>query len=290
MAIQGSVSAEKGAVESASAQAMSAQPVVEVEGVEKYFRVRSSEMGAGGTSGQRFAAIEDVSFVVREGELVSLLGPSGCGKTTLLRMAAGLLGLDTGRIVIKGQPVTAPRRDCCMVFQNFGLLPWRTVIDNVEFPLELDNVPKGERRDTAEHYIKLVGLEGFEQHYPHELSGGMQQRVGIARALTRKPSVLLMDEPFGALDAQTREQLQDDFIEVWQSLRTTVLFVTHSIDEALVLSDRILVFTARPGRIKRELEAPLGGEVRGNQVRGTPEFAATGQEVRQLLRAETDHV
>ena len=177
-----------------------------------------------------------------------------------------------------------------MVFQNFGLLPWRTVVENVEFPLELDNVPKGERRDTADHYIRLVGLEGFEEHYPHELSGGMQQRVGIARALTRKPSVLLMDEPFGALDAQTREQLQDDFLEVWQSLRTTVLFVTHSIDEALVLSDRILVFTARPGRIRRELAAPLRGDVRGNQVRGTPEFAATGQEIRQLLRAETDHV
>ena len=289
MAIQGSVSREKGAGDSAQAQVAPALPVVEVEGVDKYFRVRPSAKGKDGPQGQRFAAIEDVSFVVREGELVSLLGPSGCGKTTLLRMAAGLLGIDTGRIVVKGKQVTAPRRDCCMVFQNFGLLPWRTVADNVEFPLELDGVPKDERRNTAEHYIRLVGLEGFEQHYPHELSGGMQQRVGIARALTRKPSVLLMDEPFGALDAQTREQLQDDFLEVWQSLRTTVLFVTHSIDEALVLSDRILVFTARPGRIKRELAAPLGGEVRGNQVRGTPEFAATGQEIRHLLRAETDH-
>jgi len=289
VAIQGSVSTETGAVGSATNRTAPAPPVVEVEGVEKYFRVRSSEKGSEGSHGQRFAAIENVSFIVREGELVSLLGPSGCGKTTLLRMAAGLLGIDAGSIAIMGQPVTAPRRDCCMVFQNFGLLPWRTVIDNVEFPLELDNAPKGERRDTARHYIDLVGLEGFEEHYPHELSGGMQQRVGIARALTRKPSVLLMDEPFGALDAQTREQLQDDFIEVWQSLRTTVLFVTHSIDEALVLSDRILVFTARPGRIKRELAAPLGGEVRGNQVRGTPEFASTGQEVRQLLRAETDH-
>ena len=289
MAIQGSVSGEKGAGDTAQAQTAPALPVVEVEGVDKHFRVRPSAKGNDGAEGQRFAAIEDVSFVVREGELVSLLGPSGCGKTTLLRMAAGLLGIDTGRIVIKGQTVTAPRRDCCMVFQNFGLLPWRTVVDNVEFPLELDNVAKEERRETADHYIRLVGLEGFEQHYPHELSGGMQQRVGIARALTRKPSVLLMDEPFGALDAQTREQLQDDFLEVWQSLRTTVLFVTHSIDEALVLSDRILVFTARPGRIKRELAAPLGGEVRGNEVRGTPEFAATGQEIRQLLRAETDH-
>ena len=292
MAIQGSVSMEKVPIESglASAQTAPARPVVEVEAVEKYFRVRPSGKGTESTQGERFAVIEDVSFVVREGELVSLLGPSGCGKTTLLRMAAGLIGIDAGRIVIRDQPVTAPRRDCCMVFQNFGLLPWRTVVGNVEFPLELDNAPKGERRDTADHYIRLVGLEGFEEHYPHELSGGMQQRVGIARALTRKPSVLLMDEPFGALDAQTREQLQDDFLEVWQSLRTTVLFVTHSIDEALVLSDRILVFTDRPGRIRRELAAPLGGDVRGNQVRGTPEFAATGQEIRQLLRAETDHV
>jgi NitT/TauT family transport system ATP-binding protein len=263
--------------------------VVEVAGVDKYFRIRSSGNGAAGSEQEKLAAIQDVSFVIREGELVSLLGPSGCGKTTLLRMAAGLLGIDGGRIEIKGQPVSGPRRDCCMVFQNFGLLPWRTVTDNVELPLELDKMAKGERRDVADHYIRLVGLEGFEQHYPHELSGGMQQRVGIARALTRQPSVLLMDEPFGALDAQTREQLQDDFLKVWESLRTTVLFVTHSIDEALVMSDRILVFTARPGRIKRELAAPLGGDLRGNQVRGTPEFAATGQEVRQLLRSETGH-
>ena len=173
-----------------------------------------------------------------------------------------------------------------MVFQDFGLLPWRTVQDNVTFPLELDRIAKAERLETAAHYLGVVGLSGFEQHYPHELSGGMQQRVGIARALMRQPILLLMDEPFGALDAQTREQLQEDFLKIWESLRTTVLFVTHSIDESLVVSDRIVVFTARPGRIKELIESPLAAQRGTGDTRSLPTFVELRAHIRGLLRDE----
>src|SRR5262249_36173083 len=156
-----------------------------------------------------------------------------------LRLTAGLIAADEGAITIEGAPVTAPRKDACMVFQNFGLLPWRTVRGNVEFPLELDRVAPAERRDLARHFLELVGLASFAQHFPRGLSGGMQQRVGIARALMRRPTLIFRDEPFGALDAQTREQLQEDFLRIWSKTAATVVFVTHSIDEALILSDRI---------------------------------------------------
>ena len=229
-------------------------------------------------------ALEDISFDVRAGELVSLLGASGCGKTTLLRIVAGLVAADDGVVTVQGEPVEAPRKDLCMVFQNFGLLPWRSVLANVEFPLEVDGVPRREREAVAARYIEVVGLTGFERHYPHELSGGMQQRVGIARALTRQPLVLLMDEPFAALDAQTRETLQEDFLRIWQDLRTTVIFVTHSIDEALVMSDRVLIFTPRPGRLLRTIDSPLGADRLDHDVRALPEFARQRQEIRNLMR------
>jgi NitT/TauT family transport system ATP-binding protein len=229
--------------------------------------------------------LEDLSFEVREGELVSLLGASGCGKTTLLRIIAGLVPLDAGSVSVQGTAVAGPRKDLCMVFQNFGLLPWRSVLANVAFPLELDGVAPAEREAVAARYIEIVGLKGFESHYPHELSGGMQQRVGIARALTRKPLVLLMDEPFAALDAQTRETLQEDFMRIRRELRTTVIFVTHSIDEALVMSDRIVMFTPRPGRLMRIIESPLGAEPLDGDPRAHPGFARYRQEIRNLLRA-----
>jgi NitT/TauT family transport system ATP-binding protein len=172
-----------------------------------------------------------------------------------------------------------------MVFQNFGLLPWRTVMDNVALPLELDAMARRQRETIAQTYIELVGLSGFERQYPHELSGGMQQRVGIARALTRKPLVLLMDEPFAALDAQTRETLQEDFIRIWQDLGTTVIFVTHSIDEALVLSNRIMIFSARPGRLVKVIDPALTKEERVDRnVRSLPEFARHRHEIRQMIR------
>ncbi len=256
-----------------------APPMVSVEGVTKGFTVRARSGAL-----DSMVALEDITFDVREGELVSLLGASGCGKTTLLRIVAGLVPADEGVVTVRGAPVEAPRKDLCMVFQNFGLLPWRSVLANVEFPLELDGMSRAAREVVAARYIDLVGLRGFERHLPHELSGGMQQRVGIARALTRQPLVLLMDEPFAALDAQTRETLQEDFLRIWKTLRTTVIFVTHSIDEALVMSDRVLIFTPRPGRILHVLDSPLGPDRADRDVRALPEFARHRHEIRTLLR------
>jgi NitT/TauT family transport system ATP-binding protein len=256
-----------------------ARPMVAVDRVTKRFKLRARP-GEPDT----MVALDGVSFDVREGELVSLLGASGCGKTTLLRILAGLVPLDEGSVVVQGVPVKAPRRDLCMVFQNFGLLPWRSVMDNICFPLELDGMGRAKREQVAARYVEIVGLNGFERHYPHELSGGMQQRVGIARALTREPLVLLMDEPFAALDAQTRETLQEDFLRIWKDLRTTVIFVTHSIDEALVMSDRVMIFTPRPGRLRRIVESPLGIDRVDRDVRALPEFARYRQEIRQMLR------
>jgi len=253
--------------------------LVQVRNVTKRFRVRT---GAG--ADESMTALESVNFDIAESEFVSLLGTSGCGKTTLLRIIAGLISADEGAVVVNGNPVQAPRRDLCMVFQSFGLLPWRTIMDNVAFPLELDAMSRMEREKIAADYIELVGLSGFERHYPHELSGGMQQRVGIARALTRKPLVLLMDEPFAALDAQTRETLQEDFIKMRKDLGTTVVFVTHSIDEALVLSDRIMIFSARPGRLVKVMPALTKEERLDRDVRSLPQFAQHRHDIRQMLR------
>jgi len=227
----------------------------------------------------------DVSLDVAEGEFVSLLGASGCGKTTLLRMIAGLIKPDSGTIFANDRAIVQPRKDICMVFQNFGLLPWLTVLANVAFPLELDGVGKSEREASAQTYIKLVNLAGFENHYPHELSGGMQQRVGIARALVRQPILLLMDEPFAALDAQTREQLQGEFLSIWAQLKTTIVFVTHSIDEALVLSDKIVLLNSSPGRVAKVLASPVAPyRLSERDVRTHPDFATQSHNIREFLR------
>jgi NitT/TauT family transport system ATP-binding protein len=248
--------------------------------VSKFFNVRKTEQSDSGT----MVALKDVSARVEPGEFITLLGPSGCGKTTLLRMTAGLLKPDEGSITVGGVPVRGARKDACMVFQNFGLLPWRTVTNNVEFPLELDGMSKKERVERAKYFLNLVGLSSFGGHYPHELSGGMQQRVGIARAMMREPIMIFMDEPFGALDAQTREQLQEDFLKIWQQTKMTVLFVTHSIDEALLLSDRIFVFSARPGRLSSIIESPLAPYRMTEDLHARPEFATYRAELRKLLQ------
>jgi len=272
----------------AGATAAAAMPprdvMVAYEGVSKFFsiRVRPGQQ----QRGELMVALDRVSATVRKGELVTLLGPSGCGKTTLLRLTAGLIAADEGRITVGGAPVSGPRKDACMVFQNFGLLPWRTVIANVEFPLELDGVAAAERHDLARHFLDLVGLAGFTEHYPHELSGGMQQRVGIARALMRRPILIFMDEPFGALDAQTREQLQEDFLRIWSRTAATVVFVTHSIDEALILSDRIFVLATGPGRLRTIVDSPVAGERLAGDVRTHAEFAPCRAELRHMLRSE----
>ena len=229
-------------------------------------------------------ALYNISLAIRKNEFVSLLGPSGCGKTTLIRIIAGLLPADCGEVLVNGQAVTVPGRDRCMIFQQFGLLPWRTVLSNVEFGLEIEGVPKDERSALAGQYLELVGLKGFERYYPHQISGGMQQRVGIARALSKKPDILLMDEPFGAVDAQTREQLQEELLKIWSRTDTTVVFVTHSIDEALYLSDRVVVMQARPGRIKEEVSVDLPRPRWEGDVKADPRFAQLRSQLRESLR------
>lgn len=202
-------------------------------------------------------AISDFNLNVGDGEFVCVLGPSGCGKTTLLRIIAGLESPSSGRILLKGKNIAGPGSDRGMVFQEFALFPWRTVRRNIEFGLEVRNITKEERREISQKYINLVGLSGFENSHPYELSGGMKQRVGIARALANDPSILLMDEPFGALDAQTRNQMQKELLRIWKETGKTVVFVTHSVDEAVFLSDRIVVMTPRPGKIADIFEISL---------------------------------
>jgi ABC-type nitrate/sulfonate/bicarbonate transport system ATPase subunit len=230
-------------------------------------------------------ALYNISLAIRKNEFVSLLGPSGCGKTTLIRIIAGLLAADRGEVLVNSQVVNSPGRDRCMVFQQFGLLPWRTVVSNVEFGLEIDGVPREERRARADKYLELVGLKGFENYYPHQISGGMQQRVGIARALSKKPEILLMDEPFGAVDAQTREQLQEELLKIWAQTETTVVFVTHSIDEAIYLSDRVVVMQARPGRIKEEVTVDLPRPRWEGDIKADPRFAQLRAHLRDSLRS-----
>jgi NitT/TauT family transport system ATP-binding protein len=203
--------------------------------------------GAGDAGAQ--AVLEDVSFAVSRGEFVSIVGPSGCGKTTLLNIVAGLLRPTSGTIEIGGRPVEGPGPDRALVFQDASLLPWRTVFANVMFGLECQGRVTSASRDQAAELIDMVGLAGFDGYYPHQLSGGMRQRVNLARALLVDPEILLMDEPFAALDAQTREVMQGELLRIWEQTRTTVVFVTHLISEAVYLADRVLVFGSRPGRV-----------------------------------------
>jgi NitT/TauT family transport system ATP-binding protein len=202
-------------------------------------------------------ALSALSIDVGKGEFVSIVGPSGCGKSTFLNILLGLIKPDTGVMQLNGSRIAGPGHDRAMVFQEFGLLPWRTVVGNVELGLELKGVEVSVRRARARELIEMAGLAGFENHYPHELSGGMKQRVGLARALATDPEVLLMDEPFAALDAQTRDLMQSELLQVWERTKKTVIFVTHSIEEAAYLSDRVVVMSARPGRIKTNIHINL---------------------------------
>jgi NitT/TauT family transport system ATP-binding protein len=229
--------------------------------------------------------VDQLTIEVQDKEFLAILGPSGCGKSTLLRMIDGLLAPDSGSIVIDGRDVTGivGGEGRGMVFQSFDLFPWRTVSGNVEFGLERLGLARFERRDIAAHYIKLIGLAGFEKAYPHELSGGMQQRVGLARALAIRPSILLMDEPFGSLDVQTRDLLQDELLRIWSAERKTVLFVTHSIEEALYLADRIVVITPRPARIDKIIDVPFT-RPRNESVKTDSEFVDLRQKIWQTLK------
>ena len=209
--------------------------------------------------GQTFglAVLDGISLDVDKNQFVCLLGPSGCGKTTLLRIVAGLTDADSGRVLVEKKAVRGPGQDRSMVFQNYGLLPWRTVMENVEFGLEIRNVLGPNVARICQIYVEKVGLKGFENHFPHQISGGMQQRTGLARALSKDPKILLMDEPFAAVDMQTREQLQDELLRIWNTTRTTVLFVTHSIEEAIYLGDRVIVMGTRGGQIKADVKIDL---------------------------------
>lgn len=201
-------------------------------------------------------ALRDFDLEVKDGEFVCLLGPSGCGKTTVLRIVAGLESSSSGTVIVQGKPVAGSGPERGMVFQEFALFPWRSVRKNIEFGLEIRGMPEDERARISTQLIDLVGLKGFEDAHPSELSGGMKQRVGIARALANNPAVLLMDEPFGALDAQTRNLMQKELLRIWSATKKTILFVTHSVDEAVFLADRIVVMTARPGKVRETI--PVG--------------------------------
>ncbi|KAF5423137.1 MAG: NitT/TauT family transport system ATP-binding protein [Candidatus Methanocomedens sp.] len=207
--------------------------------------------------GDEVVALSDINLDVADKELVCFIGPSGCGKTTLLRITAGLEKPDSGTLTVNNEPIKGPGPDRGMVFQEYSLFPWRTVLKNITFSLELKKIPKSEREKIARDFLEVVGLSKFADSYPHELSGGMKQRVAIARALVNDPDVLLMDEPFGAVDAQTRNRLQHELLNIWEKKKKTVLFITHSVDEAVFLADKVVVFTARPGRIKEVINIDL---------------------------------
>jgi len=236
--------------------------------------------------GRETLALSDVSLSVADGEFMAIVGPSGCGKTTLLNIVAGLLPYEVGTVSIDGQPIAGPGVDRAVVFQHASLLPWRTVTGNVRYGMELQG--RFDRQTMAERtrdFIKLVGLEGFERHYPSELSGGMQQRVNLARALVMDPKILLMDEPFASLDAQTREAMQEELLQIWVKAKKTVLFVTHQIDEAIYLSDRVMVMTKRPGRAKKIFKIDLP-RPRDYEMRVTPEFNELKLEIWNELKDE----
>ena len=250
-------------------------PALEVRGLAKAFNGQ----------GKRVVALENFDLTVHAGEFLAIVGPSGCGKSTFLHMVGGFEPSDCGTIALDGRPVTEPGPDRGMLFQEYALYPWLTVLGNVLWPLEILRVPKAERLETANRLVSMVGLSHFRSHYPNELSGGMKQRVALARLLALDPRILLMDEPFGALDAQNRELLQEELQQIWDAARKTVLFVTHDIDEAIYLADRVIVFTARPGRIKADVSIDLL-RPRDIQIKKTASYAEYRNHIWDLLRSE----
>jgi NitT/TauT family transport system ATP-binding protein len=255
----------KAAVMSAPAAAAAPAPIVEVRGVGKIY----------GT----LIALEDIDLGFEEGKLTSLLGPSGCGKTTLLKIVAGLLEPSAGEVWVKGRRIDGPGPERAFVFQDFALLPWASVLENAAFGLKMQGRPKPEREEIARRYIAEVGLQGFEAKYPHQLSGGMRQRVGLARALAVNADILLMDEPFSAVDEQTRRKFQEDLIRLRESERKTFLFVTHSIEEAVYLSDRIVLLSPQPGRVARVIEPAIPSGLGPDELRRDPTYLDTVEQI-----------
>jgi NitT/TauT family transport system ATP-binding protein len=259
---------------------MSAQ--IELRDVGQVFQVRSDE----DHQKRDFVALQGVNLTVAAGEFVTLVGPSGCGKSTILDLVSGLTTPTYGTVLVDGETVTKPGPDRSVVFQQYTLLPWRTARENIEFALEaVGSWKKAERVERANHYLELVGLTEFATRYPHELSGGMKQRIAIARSLSYEPAVLLMDEPFGALDAQTRERLQEELVGIWQRTGTTVVFITHDIEEAVFLGQRVAVMSNRPGAIRQVIDIRLDRSAAGEEdIRASQQFAGYRHQIWTLLR------
>jgi NitT/TauT family transport system ATP-binding protein len=241
-------------------------------------------------SGGGVVALQNINFEVQPNESLCILGPSGCGKTTLLRIIDCLIARDQGDVLIDGVSVSQPRSDVAMVFQHFGLFPWKRLEENIAYGLELRGRPRQETTATIERYIELMSLKGFEKSYPHQLSGGMQQRAGLARALAINPSVLLMDEPFGSLDAQTREMMQEELLRILESEKKTMIFVTHSIDEAILLGDRIVIMSRRPGRIREILPVDIPRPRKILSVRSNPNYIELRNSIWEMLKQEFDPI
>lgn len=252
-------------------------PYIKIQNLRKIYRTMS---------GENIEALGCINVDIREGEFIAVVGPSGCGKTTLLKIVAGLVRRTDGRIILKGEEISGPRKDIGIVFQEPVLLPWRTVLENVLLPIEILRKPKSHFQEKAFSLLNLVGLSGFENKYPMELSGGMQQRVAIARALIHDPSILLMDEPFGALDAMTRENMNVELLRIWEKSQKTIFFITHSIPEGVFMADRVIVLSSRPGKILEVIEVRLG-RPRDIDMLGSDELGTYSKKIRHLFVAPT---
>ncbi|NGM83188.1 ABC transporter ATP-binding protein [Paenibacillus sp. 7124] len=259
---------------------------IKVTGVTRQYMIRRNTED----EKKEFTALKDVDLNVRPGEFLTIVGPSGCGKSTLLDLIAGLALPTEGELFIDGKKITGPALDRGIVMQGYALFPWRTVRRNVEFGLEIKKVPKKDRQAISDRFLELVGLSGYADRYPYELSGGMKQRVAIARALAYDPEVLLMDEPFAAVDAQTRETLQDELLQIWERTGKTIIFVTHSIDEAVALADRVVVMSPNPGRVREIVNVTLPRPRRVGDVQSTADFSWIRHRVWELLQGETAEV
>lgn len=267
--------------------AMEEIPKIEIRGVTRTFLKKTNDRKG---ESAPFYALKDVNLCVYKGEFLSVVGPSGCGKSTLLDLLLGLTFPNQGELTLDGKKITGPELDRGIVLQGYALFPWMTVRKNIEFGLEIKKISKKQRHEISERFIRLVNLEGFENHYPYELSGGMQQRVAIARALAYDPEVLLMDEPFAAVDAQTREMMQDELLKIWTKTGKTVVFVTHSIEEAVGLSDRIAVLSKSPGTVRETVKVRLPRPRTIGEVRNSSEFNAISHHVWELLQDNKDTV
>jgi len=253
---------------------------IRVERVTKTFTIRDEKQK---NAKKQFTAIDNMNFIVNEGEFITLVGPSGCGKSTLLDLLGGLSTPTKGRILLDGREIRGPGLDRGTVFQQYALFPWKTARGNIEFGLEAKGVPKKAWKEQVDYYLDLVGLKKFADRFPHELSGGMKQRVAIARSLAFNPDVLLMDEPFAALDAQTREILQSELLRIWEKTRKTIIFITHGIDEAVYLGQRVVVLSANPGCVKKIVEIPLTHRLEDADIRSNPQYVKARHEVWSLL-------